>query len=339
MPCMKKLNYPILYYLIILTFFNSTSYADEGGVSFWIPGYFGTLAAAPLNPGLSLTSLYYHSSVNAGPEVAFARQVTLGNIQKEFTGNLNIDLNADINLFFAIPSYTFKKKLLNSQATFAMAIPYGHSHISVNATVMGNLGIGSGFILGKALSDEITDFGDLAPMFNLRWNYKSNNFMVYIAESIPVGAYNAKRLANLGTNHASLDGGVGYTYFNLENGHEFSSVIGWTYNFENRRTHYQNGVDMHVDFSAAKFFSNKSQLGAVGYIYQQLSCDKGLGNFVGCFKSKVFGAGPQAGYIKTFKHSQIFFNLKGYKEFASENRASGWNSWFTLSITPLNSIS
>jgi hypothetical protein len=28
--------------------------ADEGGVSFWIPGFFGSLAAAPLQPGMSV---------------------------------------------------------------------------------------------------------------------------------------------------------------------------------------------------------------------------------------------------------------------------------------------
>jgi hypothetical protein len=27
--------------------------ADEGGLSFWLPGQFGSLAAAPLQPGLS----------------------------------------------------------------------------------------------------------------------------------------------------------------------------------------------------------------------------------------------------------------------------------------------
>jgi hypothetical protein len=40
--------------------------ADEGGVSFWLPGFFGSLAAAPQQAGWSLTSTYYHTSVSAG---------------------------------------------------------------------------------------------------------------------------------------------------------------------------------------------------------------------------------------------------------------------------------
>jgi hypothetical protein len=34
--------------------------ADEGGVSFWVPGFFGSLAAVPQQPGWSLVNIYYH---------------------------------------------------------------------------------------------------------------------------------------------------------------------------------------------------------------------------------------------------------------------------------------
>ena len=40
--------------------------ADENGVSFWIPGTFGSLAATPLQPGWSLANIYYHDSVSGG---------------------------------------------------------------------------------------------------------------------------------------------------------------------------------------------------------------------------------------------------------------------------------
>ena len=52
--------------------------ADEGGVSFWLPGFFGSLAAAPQQPGWSLTSIYYHTSVSAGADVARAREFETG---------------------------------------------------------------------------------------------------------------------------------------------------------------------------------------------------------------------------------------------------------------------
>ena len=52
--------------------------ADEGGVSFWLPGFFGSLAAAPLQPGFALTSMYYHTSVSAGGDVARAQDIRIG---------------------------------------------------------------------------------------------------------------------------------------------------------------------------------------------------------------------------------------------------------------------
>ena len=36
------------------------AYADEGGVSFWFPGQYGSLAAMPAEPGWSLPLIYYH---------------------------------------------------------------------------------------------------------------------------------------------------------------------------------------------------------------------------------------------------------------------------------------
>ena len=34
--------------------------ADEGGVSFWLLGQYGSLAAVPMEPGWSLPVIYYH---------------------------------------------------------------------------------------------------------------------------------------------------------------------------------------------------------------------------------------------------------------------------------------
>jgi hypothetical protein len=64
-----------------------------------------------------------------------------------------------------------------------------------------------------------------------------------------------------------------------------------------RRPRYQNGVDAHLDWGASQFLTKRLQIGAVGYFYDQLSCDSGSGDRVGCFQSRVVGIGPQIGYI------------------------------------------
>jgi hypothetical protein len=67
-------------FLIIVIGLPTVATADEGGVSFWLPGFFGSLAAAPQQPGWALTSVYYHTSVSAGADVARAREFQIGRI-------------------------------------------------------------------------------------------------------------------------------------------------------------------------------------------------------------------------------------------------------------------
>jgi hypothetical protein len=48
--------------------------ADEGGVSFWAPGQFGSFSAVPTTPGWSVPLVYYHVSADADAEGAVRRQ-------------------------------------------------------------------------------------------------------------------------------------------------------------------------------------------------------------------------------------------------------------------------
>jgi hypothetical protein len=310
------------------------SLADEGGVSFWVPGFFGSLAATPQQPGWSLATIYYHTSVNAGADVAFARQVSSGRITTNFTGNLSARLDADANLGMVIPNYVFATPFLGGQAAAALVVPFGRNKVSVDATLTGSLGP-FGFDVSGGRTDAVSGFADLIPQFSVRWNQGVHNWMTYVTGAIPVGAYDPRRLANLGIGHGAIDAGGGYTYFNPQTGHEFSAVLGFTYNFKNTDTQYQNGVDMHLDWGASQFVTKEWQIGVVGYFYNQLSCDSGSGDRVGCFESRVIGVGPQIGHIfKVSDDYQGYVNLKGYKEFDASHRPEGWNLWLTFAISP-----
>jgi hypothetical protein len=81
-----------------------------------------------------------------------------------------------------------------------------------------------------SIGDTATGFGDLYPTASLRWNTGVNNFMIYGMGDIPVGQYNSMQVSNLGIGHGAADGGIGYTYFDPQKGHEFSVVAGLTYN-------------------------------------------------------------------------------------------------------------
>jgi hypothetical protein len=315
------------------TFLTSTgdARADEGGVSFWLPGQFGSLAATPLQPGWSLASVYYHTSVTAGANVEFARQVAGGNITVNFNGTVTGNLKANADLMLLVPTYVFSTPVLGGQLAISTTAVAGRTNASVDATLtgLGPLGI----MASGSREDSVTDVGDLYPQAALRWNQGVHNYMVYVTGDVPVGSYNSSRLANLGIGHGAVDTGFGYTYFNPQTGHELSAVTGLTYNLKNTDTNYQNGVDWHLDWGASQFLSKQVHVGVVGYVYQQISGDSGAGDRVGDFQSRVIGVGPQIGFIFPIGEYQGYLNLKGYKEFAAENRPDGWNAWVTFVIS------
>lgn len=267
--------------------------------------------------------------------MAFARQVNRGNITANFSGNVNANFDARADLYLGVPQYVFANPVLGGQAAIAVAVPFGRSQATVDATLTGSFGP-LGFTVSGSRTDAVTGFGDLAPMFTLRWNQGVHNYMAYLSGNLTTGRYDPTRLANLGIGHNAIDAGAAYTYFNPQTGYEFSATLGFTYNFENVHTQYQNGIDMHLDVGASRFFLIKQlQVGLVGYFYNQLSCDSGAGDRVGCFESRVAGIGPQIGYIISLGSDyQGYINLKGYKEFAAEHRADGWNVWLTFAISP-----
>jgi len=313
--------------------------ADEGGVSFWVPGFFGSLAAVPQQPGWSAASVYYHTSVSAGSDVALSRELQIGRIPANLTANLNASLNATGDLGFVIPTYVFATPVLGGQASVSMVAAYGTTNASVNGTLTGALLLpGGGSIPFGPRSDSISSsawgFGDLIPQFSLRWNAGVNNYMTYVTGDIPVGVYSSSSLANIGIGHGAIDAGGGYTYFNPMTGHEFSAVLGFTYNLENQSTQYQNGVDLHLDWGASQFLTKQVQAGVVGYVYKEIGCDSGAGDRVGCFQSQVLGIGPQLGFIFPVGGMQGYLNFKGYEEFDAADRPKGWNAWVTFVLSP-----
>jgi hypothetical protein len=315
----------------------NSAQADEGGISFWIPGFFGSLAAAPQQPGWSLTSILYNTNVSASGNAAVAREITIGQLPKfpvSITANANV--HADATLGFLAPSYVFATPFLGGQASAALLFGYGNNDTSLNATATAtaNLPIPISVTKSIALQQDTTGFTDLIPQFAVRWNAGVNNYMAYITGDIPVGLYSSSNLANIGLGHGAIDGGVGYTYFDPKTGHEFSAVLGFTGNFENQSTGYTSGIDSHLDWGASQFLTKQLQVGLVGYFYEQLSGDSGCAPVLCPFKSRVIGVGPQIGYIFPVAGMQGYVNLKGYGEFDNDNRPDGWNIWLTFVLSP-----
>lgn len=292
--------------------FAPVAMADEGGVSFWLPGQYGSFAAIAPAPGWSMPmqAYTYSGSVNKNGTLPRGGDLALG-IDTEFSG-----------LFF-VPTYTFDQKLFGATPSISVAFFPGHNATSAD------LLIGSGAF---GASDSVTGFGDIYPTAQLFWNKGVHNWMAYATGNIPVGDYDPTRLSNLGLGHAAVDFGGAYTYLNTSTGWEASATLGFTYNFENPDTNYTSGIDSHLDVGVSKFLNEKLFVGAVGYAYEQLTSDKGQPAALGDAKSSVYGIGPQIGYTFDVAGRQIYTNLRVYFEFDAAHRTQGTAAYLTVNI-------
>ncbi len=319
--------------LLFTALFASVARADEGGVSFWLPGQFGSLAAAPAQPGWSAAVTYYHTKVSAGGDVTAARELTVGRFSRTLNVDLSANLHARVDAAFLNATYVLATPVFGGQFAVGMTGLFGHNQTSLNGALSASLGRFSGTRTGE-ITDARDGVGDLYPMATLKWNKGVHNFMTYLTGDIPVGTYNSANLANFGDGHGAIDGGGGYTYFNPQTGHEFSAVTGLTYNLKNTETQYRNGVDWHLDWGASQWLSKQFFFGATGYFYDQLTADSGSLAILGPIKSRVIGAGPQIGYIFPVGDKQGYLGLKGFYEFDAQDRPRGYNTWLTFAISP-----
>jgi hypothetical protein len=311
----------------------TAAHADEGGVSFWIPGLFGSFAASPLQAGWAMTAIDYYTNVSGGGQVAAEREITIGKLSPTVAISLNANVHANAELALVEPNYTFDTKVFGGQLNVGMLAAAGRSSAALAGTITAGVGPFTASKSGQ-LTDVTDGFSDLIPLASLRWNSGVNNFMIYGTGDIPVGTYNSSQLANIGIGHGVVDGGVSYTFLDPKIGQEFSVTNGFTYNLVNPSTGYQNGIDWHLDWGLSQFVSKEAFFGAVGYVYNQLTADRGSLPIISPVESRVVGVGPQIGFIIPVGGVQTYLNLKAYGEWDGHDRPSGFNTWAVLSLSP-----
>src|SRR5579864_19383 len=140
-----------------------TAIADEGGVSFWLPGLFGSLAAVPQAPGWSMGAVYYHTSVGDSGNVAAAKEIEIGRFPATVNVNLNVNLNARADLLLLAPTYTFATPVLGGQLAMGMTAIVGRNSVDLDRTLTTGFGPLAATRTGST-SDSLTSFGDLYPI-------------------------------------------------------------------------------------------------------------------------------------------------------------------------------
>ncbi|HKN30416.1 MAG TPA: transporter [Roseiarcus sp.] len=303
--------------LTVSTLVTVAARADEGGVSFWLPGQYGSFAAIAPTPGFSLPMVSYFTSGSVG-----------GNHALDLGRTLDFGVDGNFLGEFVAPSYAPDTTIFGGRPNFSLTFLPAASSASASVRLAP---------LSASKSQGVGGFGDLYPTAQLFWNSGVNNWMAYVTGDIPVGSYNADRLTNLGIGHGAVDFGGAYTFLNPNTGWEFSATAGLTFNFENPSTDYTNGIDAHLDWGAAKFLTQQLFVGAVGYVYQQLTPDRGQPAALGSVESATVGVGPQIGYNFDAHGVPIYANLRGYFDLYAENRLRGASVFLTLNF-PLSAL-
>ena len=174
--------------LAIIAWPGPAALADEGGVSFWLPGQNGSFAAVAPEPGWSLPLVFYNYGGSVGRSVTLPR----GHL-------LSAGLNASFDGLFIVPTYTPDVTLLGARPNFSLA--FAPSYTTTSADV--SLGR-----LSASQSDSLFGASDLYPTAQLYWSVGVRNFMTYLAGDIPVGSYNPNQLATIGIGHGAIDAAV-----------------------------------------------------------------------------------------------------------------------------------
>jgi hypothetical protein len=270
-------------------------------------------------PGVYFTDTiwFYNGSAGGGVRFPFGRTVDLG-INEKFA------INAATLIWFT------DTKFLGGTLGFAATLPFGREQTSAEAEFTGPLGITRGI----ARSESATGLGDGAISGILGWQQGDHHWNVTVTDILPIGFYSASSLAFIGLNRPSVDVKGGYTYLNLQTGHEISAALGVSFNGTNPATNYTTGTELHFEWALNQHFASGFSLGVGGYIYDQVSGDSGSGDHVGAFEGRVVSIGPLVGY--TFKAGEVPVTLSSrwFSEFDVQNRVTG-NSVFASVSMPL----
>lgn len=315
---------PCLFCIAISSIIPTPGDAAEDSKGIYLLGTISSMAAVIPPPGTYYghLNLYY----DADATVPASNSIPLREL-----GNLTTQADIDLNVkFFAsvpVPQWVAPRKVLGGSFGLGTIIPIGWQDIGVDVSVLQQLTLPDGQTFQRGgdfgLTDDTFSFGDPQPFMFIGWTHGSWHWKLASLLNVPIGAYDADNLANMGFNRWAVDVHGAFTWLDPNIGFEVSSNAGFTFNWENPDTDYKTGTEFHVEFALMKHFSKELQLGLVGYHYQQVTGDSGAGATLGPFKGRITGLGPSLNYHFDVRDIPVSTSLRWYRELNADNRPDG----------------
>lgn len=293
--------------------------AAEGGHGVYLLGLKGPGAGITPPPGVFLSNTVYWYQGSNGANRPFP---VVG-------GRTVADVKATV--WLDLPALTFVTPLEIFGGHFAInaLIPLGGPSVDANATLF------SAFLSGspsRALRDSASTYGDPAVTAFVGWHAGNFHWTAGVTGFFPVGDYQQGALANVANHRGAADFNGALTWLDPAIGLDVSIAAGITTSRENTATKYRTGNEFHVEGAITQNFGPQFSLGVVGYYYEQLSGDSGLGATLGAFKGRAAALGGSVGYNFKLGELPVSARVKVYREFDVKNRLEGTAGFFSLSM-------
>lgn len=273
--------------------------ALEGGQSPYLKGYRDFLSGVLPPPGVQVRNDLHLSDGRESSTIP--------------PGELDVRLRSILNVFGATVVTPYR--ILGGNLGFAVRIAGSHPSIDRTVTRLNGRTTASGSLSG--LNDmAISPFVIGWHAGNLHWNIATTVF-------VPVGRYDAARLANTGKNTWAWAPQAAVTYLDLKAGWEMSGAAGYIVSGENPATRYRSGDVVHVDAAWSRRVAPQAWLGVAGYAMAQVTDDGGAGNTLGARRARVFGLGPALRLHVRTGETPATVVIKYAREFAAENTTQG----------------
>jgi len=320
-----------------LALMNPSAWASEDATQFYLLGSKGPLAGITPPAGGYATSIkYYYTGTASGDAARGVGLNQLGNL------TLEADITADGDVFLEVPfvQWVSPTQVLGGNLALGLLVPVGWKEVSIDIDALATLTLTrppfDGITIQRqgrfSFSDDTVAVGDPVPMVQLGWNQGNLHWNLTGLLNVPVGEYGKDDLANLGFNRWIFDASAAATWLDPASGLEASVNAGFSFHEENPDTNYRTGTEFHVDFALQQHFSKVFAVGLVGYHFEQVTGDSGVGAVLGSFEGHASAIGPNVDFNFLLGKLPVATSLRWYHEFNVKNRLEGDLGVFTATI-------
>jgi hypothetical protein len=240
-------------------------------------------------------------------------------------GGIIFDAGAEAELLAGAVSglYVHNTTVLGGHLGVSVTVPVGHTDLQATATVGP---------LAATRETSGTGMGDVVTRLQLGWQHGDFSHLVWVQAVAPTGRYDTGFFPIVGLHRPGIDSGWAFTWTHKASKLQFNGAVGFNFNFENDRTDYLSGNEVHFEWAVGYEVMQGLVVGVVGYDWRQLTGDSGTGARLGAFEGRVDAIGPGLSYTTLIDKMPLIVNVRHYEEFDAERRISGSLSIATITL-------